>query len=73
VALYRLPVNRFELGLGVEKNFQRYRRHANPCAFGLIPAFDGITAIASLTTIVRESDLNVTYSALERSPLPRKR
>ena len=51
-------------GLGVEKNFQRYRRHANPVCVRVDSAFDE-SQRSLIDTIVGESDLNVTYSALE--------
>jgi len=44
-------------GLGVEKNFQRYRRHANPVCVRVDSAFDE-SQRSLIDTIVRESDLN---------------
>jgi len=63
VALYRLPVNRSNWTRR-RKEFPAIRRHANPVCVRVDSAFDE-SQRSLIDTIVRESDLNVTYSALE--------
>jgi RHH-type proline utilization regulon transcriptional repressor/proline dehydrogenase/delta 1-pyrroline-5-carboxylate dehydrogenase len=50
-------------GLGVEKNFQRYRRHAKPIAVRVDATFNEAQR-SLLDAIVREAGVVITYSAL---------
>ena len=51
-------------GLAVEKNFQRYRRHAKPIVVRVDAAFDE-TGRSLINAIVHEAGVVVSYSALE--------
>jgi RHH-type proline utilization regulon transcriptional repressor/proline dehydrogenase/delta 1-pyrroline-5-carboxylate dehydrogenase len=51
-------------GLAVEKNFQRYRRHAKPLVVRVDASFDEMQR-SVIDTFVREAEVHVSYSALE--------